>query len=486
MGFERFFGGKKSVEDTEKKQPKEAEEKSVISRRELLFGGAALLGVSALRLHRSEAGSSEVLHPITTAEDREHNVEKVRRYEQWLLQNKEKLAASETSTSEIGSIIFRGVPALEQSVLQGTELDHEAFFMQNGSWPSIQVREETDDGGQHLRFGHQPNIEIDDSLGYGNAFIAGGVMVTNWHVSSNQLQMETTLDDLDISGRSAHELLASPKSPLPFGSLETTKEDIEQVELQWDRRKMQEDLHGQTVFITSIHEQRGEHEENNRDITPGTLIKITPNMIVSKVNPDAFMSPFFEYGDEKIDCTQALERSYMCIIASRDVNKDNASDVDDVTGISGSPVFTDADCKGKRMMPSGIAWGASGFDDTENKVSYTVAFLFGPDVVGEMIDIVNTIVSKEMDEKVFPQKQVLTSKVQKELVSFGYDLEQDGVYGEKTENAVAAFQRSVFSRDEMESSIIEGTIDRKTWEVLFMDDSGEDKQKLYASFGYTR
>lgn len=472
MGFENFFRSKKEPLPA-KSEVSDENESGVLSRRKFLLGSGALIGASMLNLHESHAAGSEKLSRLVSIEDREKNIQAIRAYGQHLKDKSAELA--QARLVEAREILFPA-PAIEQHLLKGTELDHDAFFRRGGSWPSVQVRFDEADIEPNLRFAHQPNIEMGKAPGYGNSFFADGVFLTNDHVVEGKIFCEQLDNSADIVGCSTRELLENKPIPKTFAALETTQEDIDRIGLDWDRRKSDEDLHGEIAFITSIHELRNKVRDNT-DITPGVLVKVTPNLIWSLENPSGLINPL---DNNNVSHEEKIKRSYMCIIAPRDVNGDNIKDGKDVQGISGSPVFTDTDCREGRQIPSGIAWGTITIDDPLRNVTYSIAFIHGPDVVGEMIDTVNTVVSANMDEEKFPQKKALTQKVQEALQSYGHDIEADGVYGGGTEAAVALFQETVFSKEELESKVIVGTVDRRTWETLFLSDE-VNKTELYAA-----
>jgi peptidoglycan hydrolase-like protein with peptidoglycan-binding domain len=106
--------------------------------------------------------------------------------------------------------------------------------------------------------------------------------------------------------------------------------------------------------------------------------------------------------------------------------------------------------------------------------------VFGPDVVADMVDRVNTIVSMDLPEEVTPNKALITQRVQQELQRVGYsELIADGIYGNGTREAVLDFQRRTFTEEEMESSIIPGTVDRRTWDALLPDFKDYNKMTLW-------
>jgi hypothetical protein len=473
MGIENFLFKKPKGREGEEISDDELSPKGR-QRRNMMFGGAALLGSTALHVHWANATDLLPIDSFSlqTPEGREDNVEKIREYIEWIAQNEEELKRPDITKNEINAIICKNVPALENNVLKGTEYDQESALRSNGYWKAtqIEVGKGTTDGVL-FRFAHEDNSNKKELAGYGNGFVIKigdtEILISNPHVIKESLNCEVLADGIEAGGCDLNDL----------NVVESAKENFEKISVPWDRRKSKENLHGKLVHIPSVHNRRGAENTDKTDITSGVLFKISPNFFPSG---ESTHKTFFSQENLKA-FGNLLQNSYMCIIPSREVNGDGIANDDDALGISGSPVFTDEDCKNGNIMPSGLVWGAGTIKDSVHKVSYTVAYIHGPDILGKTIDTVNTIVSGFMDEKEFPQKRALTEKVQKKLVELGYPITVDGDYGGYTQRAVFTFQERVFSKEKIDSEVIAGDVDRMTWDALFPDDAGVNKRKLYAS-----
>jgi hypothetical protein len=172
------------------------------------------------------------------------------------------------------------------------------------------------------------------------------------------------------------------------------------------------------------------------------------------------------------------------VIPSRDTNSDGAVTHKDFEGISGSPLFINNDCHMGSLLPSGLIWGTATISDRVNKISSTIALVHGPDVLGKMIDKMNTFVAPDLergtDELENATQLLLTYYVQKNLVSLGYEITIDGQYGRATKEAVLDFQKRHFgSEEDFDFMVIPGVVDVYTWEMLCPELAGLTKQQLY-------
>jgi hypothetical protein len=459
MRFENFFLKKEhenSVEDASEIDELSEEGKS---RRNFLRGGGALLAASAL-------GGTEAFASSENALEKKNIEEAVRAYETFIQQNKDALAQPDAFRYEIWNMLLgdEGLPNMDQETLRGTEFDREAFFREGGSWPAAQLRRmgTGDDERAMIRLGHHANKEDEYLAGYGNGFFSNDTLIANRHVMETLFQSEYLPGKEEIAGSSVFDLI-----PDSGGRREVAK-----VDLDWDRKKANEDIHGKLVHVPYIHEERG-REKDGTGILSGVVFKITPNFLTTQereslIGPRATQ----EFGE-------ILQSSYAFLIRPRDTNNDFKANAFDLEGISGSPVFLDSDCEDGERIAVGIEWGA--LDRTApNGEKYTLVLLHGPEVLGRMHDTVNTILSEELSENDAPQKRALTEKVQMALHEFGFnDLLIDGLYGKGTSDVVFDFQLRMFSREEIESSIIPGVVDRLTWNALFPEEQNPDKKKLW-------
>jgi hypothetical protein len=469
MGFERFFFGKEKVEEAGASPDVDELDEKGKSRRGFLVGAAALAAASAIPMQEA-FGQSDTVEPIVTPEDKERNVERIRAYESHIKSSQEELARLGITKHEVMEIFYGdgGVPPTDRRSLEGTELDREAFFRMRGSWPAVQLRKELGQDLLQLRFAHNVNDETKVLLRQGNGFFVDEAFISNKHQLNEVIPCENISENDDVAGCGVDDL----------GLREALGRHVEKVGLTWDRAKAQEDIHGKLIHMPSLHEKKGASEADNAAITSGVLFKITPSLLFDPQNPRVRTL----FSEKHLHLREQLLRSYACIVPSEDVNGDGRENEMDVRGISGSPVFTDEDCASKKQVPSGIEWGALTINDTQRGLSYTVVLVHGPEVVGEMIDTVNTLLSMDLDETEVSNeiKFALSTKVQQALVDYGYrNLGVDGVYGEDTKAVVQAFQERVFDEETRNASIIPGVIDRRTWNALFPNEQNPDKRALW-------
>lgn len=457
MGFENLFFKKEQTQNA-KDSDDELDEKA-LSRRNFLRGAGAVAIASAIPW--SESLADEYLEDaIRTPEDRERNVEKIRAYEDYLTAIEGRFYEPGLSKQEFTDLLYGydGIPAISRSVLEGTELDREEFFRANDSWPAVQLRRVNYDDRFRYRFAHGTNSEDGTLTGYANSFFLGDTLISNRHAFDKSDICEVIEDKHDIAGCSLDD----------FNAGEDFRKGPERVALEWDRRKVSENLHGKLVHIPSIHEQRGSGPDDT-DITSGVLFKLTPSVVES-----FDLSPQFAHFKEQ------LLNSYACVVPPQDNNEDGISNDLDVRGTSGSPVFTDVDCEMENTVPSGIVWGGLAVRDRRRGVTYTLMLIHGPETIGEMIDTIDTILSPELTEADVPNKRELTTKVQSALVAYGYkNLPIDGLYGNNTAAVIQAFQEREFDEDMRARSIIPGVMDRRTWEALFPNEEDPNKKVLW-------
>lgn len=461
MGFENPFT-RKRFESTDQARSDEA----VLSRRQFLIGSGALVSALALNLHEAKADET-ALEGIHTQEDRERNVEAIRRYEHKIALQKEALQDPNLFDRDVLDIIH-DAPPTGIPVFRGTELDHETFFRQGSTWPSVQIIQQQNNPNPQILFGNTilKDYSILDRPSFANGMFLDGALISNEHVIGESFKCEVSSEGLDIGGCSLSDFVMS----------ENMRTNAARANMEWDRRNAEKDLHGKLIHVPSIHTQRDEYTPDNKDITSGVLIKITPNFLYDS---ETRRSSLFNkrttelYGD-------LMRRSYMCIVPPRDTNEDGSADLNDLAGISGSPVFLDDDCQNGERTPSGIVWGSALINDDARGVSYTIMLVFGPDVVADMIDRVNTIVSMDLPDDVTSNKGPITQRIQQELQRVGYaNLVADGVFGNGTREAVLDFQRRTFTEEEMATSIIPGAIDRRTWNALLPDFKDYNKMVLW-------
>lgn len=481
MGFENLFV-KKSTEENLSGDGRDTNEEELSAygkqRRKTLLGMGALAVGAGLNLHEAQASATaEQFAPLNTPEGKEHNVERIKAYQDWLIKYRYILEDENSSREAMDAVLFFNangtsyLPVLERKYLQETELDHENLFRRNGSFPAFQIRTEGSESvpaHTEIRFSNQDNIENGTLKGYGNGFVLDGGMITAEHVA-NDIDPEAFVcasspeDGFDIAGLSLNDI--DDKNGI--------KENALLINLPIDRQMRKRDLHGEFIDITGIHETRGTGPDNS-DITSGVLVKITP----------AIITHYFKdiFSDSDADFKKIILNSYICIVPPRDVNGDGVANGFDVSGLSGSPIFSDSETSQNVLSPCGIVWGSTEIDDLTNSVSYTMVAVHGPDALIEMSDTVQTILSGFMDETEFPGKRALTFKVQEALNTLGYGVVVDGDYGGNTQEAVFAFQKKVFDRDILKAAVLLGDVDRRTWDMLFPDEAGVNREKLYELF----
>lgn len=477
MGFEKFFIKPQELKTSPQKEEEElsAEGKA---RRAVLVGSAAL-AASAIIGNSNSAEAGGVSGTAERIIDPQHNTLLLRALQKKYLALQGELGDSKSNYSEIIEGITPSVALLKEGVKEyvslranslDSALDYTSVFKARGSWPSVQMRTHSEGSPRIVRYAHEANIETRGKFKYGNSFFIDGLLVGNRHSLKDSFECEYLTGGEDIASCAIADIDASQK-----GTQNLNHEDINKVMLQWDRRKSSDILHGRLGFITSIHERRGESTPDNTDVAPTVFYKIPESFFWSA---DKEGKSFFNKNTTEAFKNE-LQRSYMCFIDSPDTNGDKVGDDLDALGMSGSPVFTEEDCENKATKPSGIVWGTGAFTDNKG-VLHTYALVHGPDVLGEIIDKSNTIVSMYSTEAELPEKQSLTRIVQSALRESGYTIEIDGEYGEATQAAVFDFQQKVFDEEVLRSSIIWGDVDRRTWDVLLNKYAGMSKRVLYS------
>ncbi len=470
MGIEKFF-----FRDDVLKAPKahdiDAQEDIDTSKRKFLIGSAA--AAAAIVLPKEEAFGAD-LEDVDTLPEKEMNVRNIRAYQVQVEQGRTVLEDPRSSLREIAQVVLPQDCSFTDEALEGTDFDHEAWYRNgctDGSWPGVQLRFQ--EGREMLipRFAHEPNVEDQHLVKYGNSFFVDGVWVSNRHMFEETLNCATIDENIDIAGCDVND----------FGWNAAGKDAIERVSLRHDRRRAINDLHGQVVHILGIHEKRGEASDNV-DITTGVAIKLNESTYV-KLGMDEYIELRNKEGEKELfPLKEMYENSYMVLLPS-DVPLDDLDDSHGL-GLSGSPVLTDVDSALKINIPSGIVWGVGKITLSINgeRKYFTSIFFHGPDAVAEMVDEAHTVVSMELDKDRYPFKTFLTERVQGELKEHGfYDMDIDGGYGEGTKQAVYDFQRSVFTPEELEMNVIPGVVDLRTWEKLVPEHEGVSKEQIYRS-----
>lgn len=462
MGFENLFFKKEQPHISAAGEDVDELGEEGRRRRNFLVGSGALAAATLI----PEVVYASDLFSLESPEARESNVEAIRAYEVRLQQIKQQLEDPDINRAQVWKLLYgeHGIPATDSAVLEDTELNREALFRQHGSWPSVQIRYEGVEGNPHIRFANSPNTEDAFLAGYGNGFFVDDTLISNKHGIVEAFQCEIMPGEDDIGGCSVDDLSLG----------ESAKKQINRVDLAWDRRRAAVDIHGQLVHIPSIHEKRGKERPDNTDVTSAVIFKVTPSLL----SEHGRLSLIGQKASDEF--REVLLSSYACIVPPRDSNEDGVSNSIDLKGISGSPIFLDSDCAEGELIPVGIEWGGITLEDPVHKVSHTVVFLHGPDVLGAMLDTINTVVSMDLNENEVPAKRELTAKVQMALHEYGDErVAIDGVYSDETRQAVFDFQLRVFSAEELESSVIPGVVDRRTWAALFPEDPDPNKKELW-------
>jgi hypothetical protein len=468
MGFERLFLHKDEPHEKES----EADEVPDPKRRAVLKGLGVLAAVAVLpKVDNAEAADlPENLQP----ENLESNVDKIRAYQVGIEQNRAALDVAPDLTKPLKDLRREVYPVikpqcdLRREALVGTEFDHEAWFREGcteRSWPSIQLRYVKGQEMPSLRFGHYDNVENEQIVRRGNGFILEDHFFSNNHMIEGRLKTQKISDDLDIAAVNLRDYEWSDQA----------RDSIDRVRLHFDRRKINEDLHGQLVHVPSIHEKRGTGSDNT-EVVSGVAIRLTENLVKRLGLPATITVRNYKNNGEGTFELPLMERylnSYVCVIPSNDTN--GKIDDEDGTGLSGSPLLTDVDSALGRNIASGIVWGVG------KAGSLKLIYFHGPEVVGEMLDRANTIVSSDTDKEANPWKIGLTARIQERLSDLGfYTMEVDGGYGDGTKAAVEAYQKDAFGEDMFAASIIPGVVDFKTWGALFPEERNLTKGQIHA------
>ncbi len=245
MGFENLFFKKDKPTEAENSDVDELSEEGR-QRRGFLIGSGALVAASMLQLHTAEAEESSV-EPILSPEDRERNVEKIRSYEVYLQNRRADFDDPSLTKQDFLDMLHgeEGIPPTDRSLIEDTEIDREAFFRANGTWPSVQII--TTSGNPEIRFAHLPKNENTTVLDSANGFFVEDALIANKHMIANSFKCEVIESDKDIGGCSLKDMSADSG----------TLSNIQKTSVSWNRAKTSEDLHGKLVHMPSIHDQRG-------------------------------------------------------------------------------------------------------------------------------------------------------------------------------------------------------------------------------------
>ncbi len=455
----------------------ESSEEIDVTRRRLLQGGAALAAATALGVTEAAAHHPAETLNVYTRTERLNNAEAVKEWLGRLEKGRDVLNNPKSTYPQIMDVI-RPDCLLDRQVFKETDFDHEKFIREEltkESWPALQLRTVTPKGGEpeeHVRWAHEPNTEINGKLTAGNASFIDNVMISADHVTRRRYAAETLGNNFEISGIGLTE----------FSANKSAVESVKRSAFESDRTNASNDLHAQLGYILSIHERRGAGASDNTDLTPIGFIKMNKDLIkILGIDTDVVRKTGPGPEDvETVSMLEALANSYMGIVAPRDSNLDHVSDSADLSGLSGSPVITDAHCVSKEKTQDGVVLIANKLNDAKRKRSYDVVFVHGPDVIVEMQDTVNTILSEDLDGEAVPAKKNLTEKVQQVLFDYGYkEMKTDGDYGDYTRRVVEDFQKRVFPAEVLEKAVIPGVVDRLTWGKLFPKLAGVNKNELY-------
>jgi len=443
MGVEGFWGKKKNQNEASQETP--TEEKIDKRKRSFLVGAGALAASTLLPNEKVRAADLPELLRLDTHEAREVNVERIRLYAQWILQHEAALATA-TRKEDIEDIIYSHVPALEEHVLERTDLDYKQFIKQGG-WPSQLFM------WNEKRFDEQKGEWVNDPY-RANSFTVNDFFISNRHVLEKFPNCTVSSAGLDISGTPLdNEAVVLPQD----------RANRERVQLEWDPNKTYENLHGKIVFVPTMRQQSdGTFIE---ELVPAVLVRITENFLYTQQNPGSF----FNRGDTSVFGRELLH-SYMAVVAPQDIDQDGVRSGSDIQGMSGSPVITLEDCQKGSKVVSGILWGAtSSARDNRAKVSRALMFVHGPDVVGNFLEQIGKN-HEPVNENIDRAK--LTIKIQEALnmwrSRYGFDaITVDGLYGNGTKLAVYEFQKAVLGIRQQGSVYERGIVNEATWEHLF-------------------
>lgn len=437
MSFEGFFGKKKTNDD------EASSEKIDASRRRFLKGSAAF-AVGSLAfpaLARADALLSE-LTELNTPEEKEANAELIQLYAQWIKHNEGALAQARTR-QEIESIIYRYVPALEEHVLEGTELDYKPF-LEEGGWPS---------GVHHFEIPqvNQATGKTVYESNYANNFVVNDTVISNRHAFQYSPGCETSNVGLDIAGCSLNNEAIVPPA-----------ERSSRTQLEWDPNKANENLHGKVVFVTAnLKTPRGEVIHK---LIPAVLVRITPNFLYTQENPEAYFSQ-----GNTVGFGHELMNSYMAVVAVPDINQDGTRGGSDVVGTSGSPVIELEDCKAGKKAVSGIVWGTTQARDPNAKVARALMFIHGPEAIGGFLDQVGKNFGSG---EAITNMETLTRKIQAGINQWRQarrlePITVDGIYGQDTKLALYEIQKEVLGMKNRGTLYESGVINEATWHHLF-------------------
>lgn len=363
-------------------------------------------------------------------------------------------------------LLVQAPPAIRET-LKGSELDPEEFFRSRDSWPSFALVTNRRTAvvspqivGEESQFFDKEEV---DHFFTGNGFMVDGLMITNDHMylKKDQNEYETCANEYDITAKSIYD---NDANEIGWQDL---RKNVGRLSMDWDRRRNNESLHGKVIHIASVHNLRGQGEDNT-EINTG----------VAWNYGDFTTNDRYYENDELVNAKRPLEETYGVVVQPQDFTGDGRVGGNDFAGLSGSVVMTEEDVVAGRYQPSGIVTSYSREGDANSLRSFHVLVIHGPKVIGRMIDEANTLISKEQTPDDIPNLAYITKEVQVELSRRGFELEVDGAFGPMTEEVVKAFQTQTFDEETLVAKVIPGVVDRRTWNALFPGKANPSKFDL--------
>ncbi len=184
--------------------------------------------------------------------------------------------------------------------------------------------------------------------------------------------------------RSQHAIHSDSPSDLAVFNVEdvvtdqTLTNQVKERSSKWSDRYIDNDIHGELVYVTSLHNGLGEEEGGDSTVFAmgGVAMKVSAKFIETFLHDAHSIS-----SEAKKEFAQKMERSYVMLLDS----KDDTRFASDYVGLSGSPLYMQS-----REGAQGVVWAVS-----QLRNGPLLAFFYGPDVLGEMMQNAKTVTERK-------------------------------------------------------------------------------------------